>query len=88
MIQFIETIKKVAVNAVEAKKPVNILFGKVSSVSPLMVRLSADQIYSQEFLVTMDPTPTFQVGDILVLIRIQGGQKFLILAEMSKSRPK
>lgn len=81
MIQFIETIKQVAVNAVEAKKPVNILFGKVSSTSPLVVRLSADQIYSQEFLVTLNPTPIFQIGDVLVLIRIQGGQKFLILGK-------
>lgn len=81
MTQFIETIKQVAVNAVEAKKPVNVLFGKVSSASPLMVRLSADQIYSQEFLVTLDPPPAFQVGDVLVLVRIQGGQKFIVLGK-------
>lgn len=81
MTQLIETIKQVAVNAVEARKPVNVLFGKVSSASPLTVRLSADQIYSKEFLITLDPAPVVRAGDVLVLVRIQGGQKFLVLGK-------
>lgn len=38
-VEFLNTIKKASVEAVEAAKPVNICFGVVESTSPLIIRL-------------------------------------------------
>ena len=79
MIRLIETIKRVAVNAVEAQKPVHVLYGKVIAETPLKVQIAQNQVYTQEFFIQMESAPAFRVGDRLVLLRVQGGQEVLIL---------
>lgn len=81
MTGMIEIIKQVAVNAVEARKPVALLFGTVSSLAPLKIRLSQQEEYPKEFFLALDPAPAFEEGDRLVLLRFQGGQQFLILGK-------
>lgn len=81
MNKFIEVIKQVAVNAVEAGKPVNILYGNVVSVAPLKIKISQQQILTKEFFTAVEPKPTFIVGEKLVLARVQGGQQYLILGK-------
>lgn len=81
MNNFIEVIKQVAVNAVESGKPVNILYGNVVSVAPLKIKISQQQILTKEFFTAVEPKPTFIAGEKLVLVRVQGGQRYLILGK-------
>lgn len=81
MRQFIEVIKSVALNAVETTKPVEICYGTVQSLSPFRVKLSQKQILEKESFLVLDgvTVSSFQVGNALILLRVQGGQKYMIL---------
>ncbi len=76
----VELVKKAAVEAVEASKPVNFLFGTVISTSPLKVQVDQKAIYTEKMLVLtrnvadyeVDVTASYQ-GDI-----IQGRKKFKV----------
>lgn len=82
MKQFLETMKQVAVNAAEASKPMSLVFGKVTVKSPLKIQLMAGGApLTKEFFLALAPVPDFKVGDKLVLLREQGGQRFLILGK-------
>lgn len=90
--QLIELIKQVAVAAVEASKPVKLVYGRVASVSPLSVRLDQRTTLTAGFLrrlhyggVTAEGEAvsvySFKVGDSVALLRMQGGQEYLILGK-------
>ena len=116
----VELVKQAAVEAVEATKPVQYLFGKVISVSPLKIQVSAKSIYTEKMLILTRNVTDFEVdmtvshvtlnraggsgdpafashnhdykgkkkfkvhnalikGDWVVLGRIQGGKRFVVL---------
>lgn len=116
----VELVKQAAVEAVEATKPVQYLFGKVISVSPLKIQVSAKSIYTEKMLVLTRNVTDFEVdmsvshitenraggsgdpafashnhdykgkkkfkvhnalivGDEVVLGRVQGGKRFVVL---------
>lgn len=99
--QLVEVMKQIAVNAVESKKPAEVRFGTVLSVSPLQIKLSQKEIYTKEFFIALegpascggachgscpDARPSgcpaiWKADDTLVLLRLQGGQQFLILGK-------
>ena len=81
MTEIIEIIKQEAVNAVEARKPMELLFGTVIALDPLEIKLAQQRSYTKEFFLALAPVPAFEVGDKLVLLRVQGGQQFLILGK-------
>lgn len=72
----IETIKRVALNAFEASKPVGLYFGKVISTNPVKIQVGEHLTLSREFLVI---NGTVFEGDDVSLIRCQGGQKYVVL---------
>lgn len=72
----VDTIKKIAVNAFEASKPVNLLFGKVISVDPVKIQVGEFLTLTKEFLVI---NGTVAENDEVTLIRCQGGQKYVVL---------
>lgn len=72
----IETIKKVALNAFEASKPVNLVFGEVISTDPVTIKVGDTLTLGREFLVI---NGTVSKGDMVTLIRCQGGQKYVVL---------
>ena len=117
---FYETIKNIALNAVNSKRPMNLLFGVVESEKPLKIRLDSGKIIPESFLIlcrnvtdhtvymkvnhqvekmsggAKDPsfqshihqykgTKPFEVlnalksGENVVLLSMQGGQKYLVL---------
>lgn len=47
----VEVVKKAAVEAVEAGKPVHLLFGTVISVSPLKIQVDQKSIYTEKMLI-------------------------------------
>jgi hypothetical protein len=71
-------IKQTALDAVEADKPVAVMYGTVESVSPLTIvleqklRLSGEQI-------TVFRGANFTAGNAVLLLREQGGQRFAVL---------
>jgi hypothetical protein len=88
-------IKQAASDAVEASNPVGIFYGTIKSVDPLEVEVDQRFILTQEFLELTEATrelkvplgtgeeyilrPKLQERDRVILIRIQGGQKYVIL---------
>ena len=104
-------IKKAALEAFEASKPVNILFGTVTAVSPLRVRVDQKMILGEKNLILTrsvtdyktDVTVSVQTtggdmvsgrteitvhgalknGDIVLLVRLQGGKKFAVIDRIS-----
>lgn len=72
----IEIIKRVALNAYEATKPVSLLFGEVISTDPVKIQVGELLTLTKEFLVI---NGTVSKGDNVTLIRCQGGQKYVVL---------
>lgn len=51
MANAVEAVKRAAVEAVEAGKPVNIVFGTVIAISPLKIQADQKSIYTSKMLV-------------------------------------
>ena len=72
-------IKQAAVDAVEQRKPVEIVFGTVVSLSPLQIRLSQKIVLQGEQIIRIDGlAQELTVGSRMALLRMQGGQRYLI----------
>ena len=65
-----ELIKKIAINAVEQNKPVNIFYGEVVNTNPLSITVNQKKTYTEEFLVL-----TRNVTDYNTYIKKEDGQK-------------
>ena len=93
----------ISINAIENAKPVNLVFGKVSSISPLNInvenklKLGKEQLllsknlsnYSVEIEIEGEKRQikiynALESGDEVILLRMQGGQKYLILDRVVK----
>jgi len=72
-------IKKAAIDAVKQAQPCNVLFGRIESVNPLRVRINQKLILSSEFLVLTRTMWNCQVGENVVVLKAQGGQKYIVL---------
>lgn len=57
----VEVVKKAAVEAVEADKPVNLLFGTVISASPLKIQVDQKSIYTEKMLILTRNVTDFNV---------------------------
>lgn len=91
---FTRAIKKAAMDAFEASKPVNVFFGKVTSASPLKINVEQKMTLGDKQLVLTRSVTDYntltsngnikvfnalKVGDEVVLIRQQEGQKFIVI---------
>ena len=77
----IQIIKKAAVEAVEASKPVKICFGEITKKSPLTVKIEQRLELSDDFLVITETAKKASLakGDYVLLIRMQGGQSYVVI---------
>ena len=76
-------IKKIALDAVHASQPTTIVFGSVTSVSPLKVRISQLlELPSASLIPTSAVKNKLAVGDEVILIRQQGGQRYVVLDKL------
>ncbi|RAK21148.1 uncharacterized protein DUF2577 [Anoxybacillus vitaminiphilus] len=82
----VDLIKTVAVKSVEATNPVNVLFGTVVSESPLEIQIHQKLRLTEDFLVITERVDQANVrrGDRVVLLRVQGGQQFIVLDKVVK----
>ncbi len=72
-------IKKVAMDAFHASKPTTICFGTVTSTSPLSIRINQlIELSTATLIVTSTVKEKLATGDEVILIRQQGGQKYLV----------
>lgn len=77
-------IKKAAVEAVEAKKPTALMFGKVTSTSPLRVTIEQKLNLSEKQLICgMNVIGELAADDEVIILRMQGGQRFLVLDKVA-----
>lgn len=77
----LDNVKKAAVKAVEATNPVNVLYGNVEKVKPLEIRIHEKLKLTGEFLDVTEQLfkSGFVKGDKVVLLRVQGGHRFLVI---------
>ncbi|WP_438435398.1 DUF2577 domain-containing protein [Gorillibacterium sp. sgz500922] len=90
----VDLIKQIGVGAVEAGQPVAVVYGTVTKTSPLEVTVEQRLALPEAFLLvpesltryeqtvgstTIVIRPGLKQGDRVVLLRMQGGQQYLIL---------
>ena len=80
MHKFLEAIKIAATEAVNATNPVIVVYGTVVSVSPLSVQLEQKSLLTAPFLVNL--LPDLEAGSKVALLRVQGGQEYVILGKV------
>ncbi len=75
----LRVIKQAALDAVKASNPVSVNHGKVTGVSPLKVQINQKITLSEAQLLQCKEIGTIEDGDEVILLREQGGQKYIIL---------
>lgn len=65
-VEFTKTIKRAALEAVEASKPVNVCFGQVVSVSPLQINVEQKMVLGKTQLIL-----TRNVTDFKTMVTVQ-----------------
>lgn len=80
MPNLMETMRQIAANERQAALPMTICFGKVIALSPFRVQIDQKLVLTKEFFIVKSglSTSSFKVGDVLILFRNEGGQKYLI----------
>lgn len=79
------TIKKAALEAVNASRPVNIVFGTLASLEPVTVYIEQKLVLDSSFLVVTKTiadrieNEELMVGDRLLLLQVQGGQRYVVI---------
>lgn len=77
---FINTVKRIAIEAVRSQQPTTVVFGTVKSVNPVEIQIDSGNTVDSDFLVQTEAAKDgLSAGDKVALLRMQGGQQFLIL---------
>lgn len=81
MSNLMESMRQIAANERQASLPTAICFGKVIALSPFRVQIDQKLVLTKEFFIVKSgvSASSFKVGDVLILFRNEGGQKYLIL---------
>lgn len=83
-----EAVKRCAVEAVNAQKPVELVFGRVIMQEdiergiPLQIALQQKAVIERDFLFDTNSARGLKKGEILLLLRQQGGQRYLVLDKL------
>lgn len=80
MSNLMESMRQIAANERQAALPMIICFGKVIALSPFRVQIDQKLVLTKEFFIVKSgvSASSFKVGDVLILFRNEGGQKYLI----------
>lgn len=76
----INTIQEVSIEAID-KQALHVLFGKVQSVTPLVVKVGSKLTLTEEFIVLDSPV---DVGEDVVVIQYSNSNKYLVLSTVEK----
>lgn len=102
---WVQLIKQIAKEQMEASKPCDFLSGIVESVRPLCIKIDTKLILTKKFFIIPDYLTDreievsiegkkkkvtihnqFKVGEKVILLRKQRGQKYLILCKEKEER--
>ncbi|WP_341279354.1 DUF2577 domain-containing protein [Paenibacillus sp. FSL H8-0537] len=90
MMALLDAIKKAGAAAHASGNPVAVLIGRVTGTNPLEVNVDQRFTLSEDFLIIPEGVSDVQrisralePGDIVVLLRVQGGQQFVVLDRVS-----
>ena len=75
----IRQFKQAALDAVNAAQPVSVLFGNVAGVSPLRVNVEQRLDLYADDLVFTRAAAGLLLDEKVILLRVQGGQKFVVI---------
>ena len=80
MPNLMESMRQIAANERQAALPMTICFGKAIALSPFRVQIDQKLVLTREFFIVKSgvSASSFKVGDVLILFRNEGGQKYLI----------
>ena len=80
MPDLVSLIKQIAAAVYDTKRPTEICFGTVQSLSPFKIRIDQEKNLGKEYFIVRSgvTAQSFEVGDMLILLRVQGGQQYLI----------
>ena len=80
MPNLMDSMRQIAANERQATLPMIICFGKVIALSPFRVQIDQKLVLTKEFFIVKSgvSASSFKVGDVLILFRNEGGQKYLI----------
>ncbi|WP_249281099.1 DUF2577 family protein [Paenibacillus sp. 7516] len=83
----LDVIKKAAVAAVDAKAPVQVMYGTVTRTEPLEITVEQRLTLAEPFLMMPESAArkNWTVGDHVLLLRVQGGDSFVVLDRLVKT---
>lgn len=73
-------MKQIAKDVFDTLQPADWCYGKVISLDPFRVQIDQKLVLTKEFFIVKNgvSASSFKVGDVLILFRNEGGQKYLI----------
>lgn len=84
-----EAIKRLAVNAVDAASPIDLVVGEVTAVSPVSIRLNENHklVIPEELLIlpkrlNKGEDDELKRGDSIMVLAMAGGQSFYIIDKL------
>jgi len=82
----IQIIKQAAMEAVEASKPMKVVYGTVVLLSPFSIKIDQKFTITDEFLVISKRMKRegFELGDKLLLLQEQGGQSYIVMDKVGE----
>lgn len=83
--RFLETIKRVAKEVIEAGKPCEITYGEVTSINPLTIQISPKLILRKEQLILTDAVRDYSV-DVTVNWRTEAAGCYTVHAHAVRGR--
>jgi len=72
-------IKKIAMEAFKASKPTDGIYGEVENLNPVVIRVNQRMLLNSEHLVNTIKLTQLSLNDKVVLMRMQGGQKYVVM---------
>lgn len=80
MKRFLQLVKQAAVEAIEARKPCDVMFAKVVNLNPITLMLENSINLPETLLIFAgDVKRSLFIGSKVVLIRKSGGQQYLVM---------
>lgn len=79
MPRLLNLMKEVGNDAVQSGSPCAVIFGKVIDLKPLKIKIEQKLVLGEKQLIKTEDSKKIKKNDSVILLRMQGGQKFIVL---------
>lgn len=79
MDDLLRVIKEAAIEAVQQADPMEVVHGTITQLEPLTIKVDQKITLTKEFLIVTKEIKVGLTPGKVILIKLQGGQKYLIL---------